>query len=102
MKPIYETDDAGIYLKVHVQPGAANTAFAGIHNERLKVRLSAKAVDGAANECLRVFLSQSLGVSKSSVTLVQGEKSREKRLFISGSAKFLGSAIDAILARSTD
>lgn len=82
MKPLYELSESGLYLLLHVQPGATNTAFAGVYNERLKVRLAAKAVDGAANECLRDFLAQFFSVSKSCVTLVQGEKSRSKRVFV--------------------
>jgi uncharacterized protein (TIGR00251 family) len=50
----------------------------------LKIRLTAPPVDGAANEALIAYLSKALGVSKSSVEIVSGHTSREKRIRISG------------------
>jgi uncharacterized protein (TIGR00251 family) len=44
----------------------------------LTVFLRAKAVDGAANKQLIQVLSKHFGVSKSSVTIVKGDKSRIK------------------------
>jgi uncharacterized protein (TIGR00251 family) len=50
----------------------------------LKIRLTAPPVDGAANEALVKFLSDTLSVSKSQVEIVSGHTSREKRLKING------------------
>jgi len=50
----------------------------------LKIRLTAPPVDGAANEALVKFLSETLSVSKSQVEIVTGHTSREKRVKISG------------------
>jgi uncharacterized protein (TIGR00251 family) len=50
----------------------------------LKIRLTAPPVDGAANEALVKFLSETLSISKSSVEIVSGHTSREKRVKISG------------------
>jgi uncharacterized protein YggU (UPF0235/DUF167 family) len=47
-------------------------------NGELVVYLHAKAVDGAANKQLTETLSKHFGVSKSSVTIVRGHKSRVK------------------------
>jgi len=54
-----------------------------------------KPVEGKANESLVQFLSKALGVSKSSIEIVAGDKSRNKRLKISGIDK---TAIDHFLA----
>ena len=42
-------------LELHVQPGAKRTEISGLHGERLKIRLAARAVEGAANEALIGF-----------------------------------------------
>ena len=48
------------------------------------IRLAAPPVDGAANEALVGFLSQTLDVPRRQITLVSGEKSRDKRVRIAG------------------
>jgi uncharacterized protein (TIGR00251 family) len=71
-----------VILELHVQPGASRTEFAGTHGERVKVRLAARAVDGRANEALIEFLAAHYKVSKSSVRITAGLKSRRKRVEI--------------------
>ena len=69
-------------LELYVQPGASRTGFDGKHGERIKVKLQARAVDGAANEALVQFLSEHYGVPKRSVRIAAGLKSRLKRVEI--------------------
>jgi hypothetical protein len=69
-------------LELHVQPGAARSEFAGMHGERIKVRLAARAIDGKANEALVEFLAAHYGVAKRNVRIVAGLKSRQKRVLI--------------------
>lgn len=69
-------------LELHVQPGAARSEFAGMHGERIKVRLAARAIDGKANEALVEFLAAHYGVAKRNVRIVAGLKSRRKRVLI--------------------
>ncbi len=71
-------------LELHVQPGAARSEFAGKHGERIKVRLTARAVDGKANAALVEFLAGYYGVPKRSVRIASGLKSRDKRVVIEG------------------
>lgn len=65
-----------------MQPGASRSEFAGMHGERVKVRLAARAVDGKANEALVEFLAEHYGVAKSRVRIAAGLKSRQKRVII--------------------
>jgi len=68
-------------LNLKVQPGAKKEAFAGLYDaQHLKVLLRSPPVDGAANENLVDFLKHALGVRKSEVSLVSGQKSRIKRV----------------------
>jgi uncharacterized protein (TIGR00251 family) len=71
-----------VTLELHVQPGAARTGFAGMHGDRMKVRLAARAVDGKANEALIEFLAAHYNVPKRNVRIVGGLKSRRKRVEI--------------------
>jgi len=71
-------------LELHVQPGAARSEFAGRYGDRIKVRLTARAVDGKANEALVAFLSDHFNVPKRSVRIISGLKSRQKRVQIDG------------------
>lgn len=74
-------------LELHVQPGARRTEFAGLHGGRVKIRLSAQAVDGKANRALVEFLAEAFGVPRSSVTIEAGAASRRKRVSITGARR---------------
>jgi len=73
-----------VILDLHVQPGAARSEFAGMHGERIKVRIAAPAVDDKANTALVEFLAAHYGVPRRSVRIVAGLKSRRKRVVIDG------------------
>lgn len=73
---------ADLILECHVQPKASSDAFAGLHEERLKIRLSAPPVDGKANAHLMTFLADAFAVGKSQVSLESGPQSRQKRVRI--------------------
>ncbi|MDH4094063.1 MAG: DUF167 domain-containing protein [Betaproteobacteria bacterium] len=69
-------------LDLYVQPGASRAGFDGTHGDRIKVKLRARAVDGAANEALVEFLAGHYGVPKRSVRIASGLRSRLKRVVI--------------------
>jgi uncharacterized protein len=73
-----------LILELHVQPGASRSEFAGRHGERIKVRITARAVHGKANEALIEFLAAHFGVPRRCVTIISGAKSRTKRVAIAG------------------
>jgi len=74
-------------LELHVQPGARRTEVAGIHGGRLKIRLAARAVEGAANAALVEFLAGALGAARSNVTIETGKASRQKRVSVRGARR---------------
>ena len=71
-------------LSVRVQPGARTDALAGIEGGVLKVRLKAPAIEGRANEALRIFLAVCFRTSKTRVEIIRGENSRLKQVRVSG------------------
>lgn len=71
-----------VIIDIHAQPGAKRSAVVGEHGERLKIAIASPPVDGKANSALITFLAKTLGVSKSSVSILSGETSRQKRLIV--------------------
>lgn len=68
----------GVALELHVVPGASFTKLGTIYDGRLKVYVSSAPENGKANlEVLR-FLAKLFGVSKSSISIIKGSKSRKK------------------------
>ncbi|MDA7088850.1 DUF167 domain-containing protein [Pseudomonas sp. SA3-5] len=78
----YRWDGEDLVLDCHLQPKASCDEFAGLHGERLKIRLTAPPVDGKANAKLLAFLADAFAVSKSQVSLESGQQSRQKRVRI--------------------
>ena len=83
MTPIEPTKD-GVRIAVRVQPRAARSEVAGLHGDRIRIRLAAPPVDGAANEALVRFLAEALGVPPRAVSIASGHASRSKTVTASG------------------
>ncbi len=75
-----------MYLDIHAQPGAKQTAYVGPHGDALKIRLAAQPEDGKANQALLRFLAQVFQVPLAQVYLCSGHSGRRKRVAITGSA----------------
>ena len=78
----FRWDGADLLLDCHLQPKASKDEFAGLHGERLKIRISAPPIDGRANAQLLAFIAKAFGVAKSQVSLDSGDSSRQKRVRI--------------------
>lgn len=84
MKTYITQKENGIVLRVYIQPGASKNSIAGEYGDplRLKVKISAPPAHGVANKELVKFLSKLLKISKSSISILRGETSRHKDLFL--------------------
>lgn len=71
-------------LKVRVIPNAKKDEFAGYREGELLLRLRAPAIEGRANKAAIEFVSGFLGVARSAVLLIRGERSRHKIFQIVG------------------
>ena len=78
----FRWDGADLLLDCHLQPKASKDEFAGLHGERLKIRISAPPIDGRADAQLLAFIAKAFGVAKSQVSLDSGDSSRQKRVRI--------------------
>jgi uncharacterized protein len=74
----------GITFKVKVQPRASRNAVLGMLGDSLKLALTSPPVEGAANSACIAFFAKLFSVGKSCVTIVSGQKSREKVIKIAG------------------
>jgi uncharacterized protein len=70
-------------LKVRAHPGASRTG-AEWDGAVLHVRIQARAIEGAANRALIQAVADALGVRRSAVRLVVGERSRNKLFEVVG------------------
>ncbi len=80
---VREVQDACL-LTVRVTPRASATGILGLASGRLRIRLQAPPVEGAANAALEGFLAKTCGVAKSSVRVERGTTGREKTVRIEG------------------
>ncbi len=76
--------DGAVVFEVRVAPRASRSRVIGVQDGALKVALTAPPVDGAANDALRKLLAKTLGVSKSDVEIVRGDRARIKLLRVKG------------------
>jgi uncharacterized protein (TIGR00251 family) len=83
-----------VVIDVRVIPRAKRNEFAGERDGALVVRLAAPPVEGSANEALVAFLAEALDLPRRNIRIVSGERSRRKRLAITGTD------IDSIKARA--
>lgn len=79
-----KTQNGEVTLMVRVQPRASRDAIEGEWQGALKVRVTAPPVEDRANDAVRRLLADALGVPIRAVTIIGGEKSRNKRVQIVG------------------
>lgn len=70
-------------LRVHVHPGAKVPGVGGAHQDRLIVRVRARAVDGQATAEVLLVVAEAFNLRPRQVTLVRGALSRDKELALS-------------------
>ena len=71
-------------LELKTIPNAPRNEIVGWLGAALKVKVHAPAVEGKANDELIDFLAGKLGVHRRNVTLLRGDKSRQKVVQIEG------------------
>lgn len=72
-------------IRVRLTPRSGKTEIQRYEDGVLHARVAAPPVDGAANTALVALLSSTLGIPKSSIRIVSGASSREKKVAVMGS-----------------
>lgn len=82
----YQWQGSDLLLRCHLQPKASSDEVAGLHGDRIKLRITAPPVDGKANAHLVQWLGKLFQVPKSRVSILQGESGRSKNILIQAPA----------------
>ena len=77
-------DGDDVLIRIKVVPGASGNEIAGVLGNRLKVRVSAPAEGGRANEAVCAVIAAALGVKPRQVSVESGHASAQKVLRVSG------------------
>ncbi|MEO6908286.1 MAG: DUF167 domain-containing protein [Abditibacteriaceae bacterium] len=73
-----------VLLSVRVQPRSRQNVLVGFRDKSLQIKVNAPPIDGAANEAVIDVLSKALRLRKSTFTVLQGAKSRDKSVKVEG------------------
>jgi uncharacterized protein (TIGR00251 family) len=71
-------------LSVRVQPRSRSDMLAGLRDGVVIVRVTAPPLDGRANDAVCQLLAGVLGVRSSCLTILRGERGRDKVIAIDG------------------
>lgn len=67
---------------MQITANAKKTEVIGVLEDALKLKLHAQPIEGKANEALIRYLADTLGVSRSAITLTHGHTNKRKLLEI--------------------
>ncbi|HUT74345.1 MAG TPA: DUF167 domain-containing protein [Armatimonadota bacterium] len=85
MRKKTESTGGPVTLRVRVRPRAAADAIeADVAAREVIVSVTAPAVEGKANRAMLAQIAEHLGVARSSLHIVSGEKSRRKAVRVHG------------------
>ena len=88
--------DGQVLIPVRVTPRAGRDAIEGVIDGRLRVRVAASPVDGAATAAVERLIAEALAAPPSSVRTIRGAASRLKIVAVTGLTR------EAIAARWPD
>jgi uncharacterized protein (TIGR00251 family) len=71
-------------IEVRLRPRGHADELLGLVDGVLRARVAAPPVDGQANKALCRLVAKRVGVAPTQVTLLRGEKSRQKLLLVQG------------------
>lgn len=84
MSSFYKENPDGIVISIRIQPRAKKIGINGTHDGALKIGVNSPPIDGRANEELTALLAELLDVPKRSISIINGELARDKKVLIAG------------------
>lgn len=78
----YHEKNGGTVLQVKVIPGARQPGVVGVLGDFLKIKITARAEKGKANDALIEYLSQRLKIARSDIHIVRGHTQPLKVVFV--------------------
>jgi hypothetical protein len=83
MTHLSQRQDNTLALHLYIQPKASRNRIAGLHNDSVKLCITAPPVDNAANKAIVVFLAKLFKIPKSAITIQSGQQGRNKLVILS-------------------
>jgi uncharacterized protein len=74
-------------ISVFVQPGSSRNKVEGIIDGTVKIKVTAPPIEGKANDACLKLLAKEIGIPKSSLYIVAGERSKRKTIAVKGYSK---------------
>jgi uncharacterized protein len=71
-------------VKIRLTPRGSKNEVLGWEGDTLRLKVAAPPVEGAANKACIELIAEKLGVKRGQVSIVSGDKSRNKVIRISG------------------
>ena len=71
-------------LSLYVQPKASRTGFQTIHDNSLKLTITAQPLEGKANKAVIAYLASFFKIAKKSIVIKSGSQSRKKLVILKG------------------
>lgn len=103
----WEADKDGIRLRLRVTPRARRNAIIGVLDTgakaggpALKISVTAPPADGKANAAVLALLAKTLGVPKSTLTVISGATGRNKLIHIPGDGPTLIAMLEALVDKA--
>jgi uncharacterized protein (TIGR00251 family) len=72
----------GLTFDIQVTPHASSAQIVGVQDRMLKIKVTARPVEGAANEACIKLLAKTLALKKSQMEIFAGAKSRKKTVLV--------------------
>ena len=79
-----ESRSGAVRFRVKVQARARRDEIAGVHDGMLRLRVTAPALEGRANQAVVALLAEQLRVPRSSIKIIAGERSPQKAVEVAG------------------
>lgn len=103
MKRPYKRLEDHLRLAIRLTPNAGRDALEGVEENAegetyLRARVTSVPEKGKANKALIALVAKTVGVPKSSISLVSGETARQKILRIDGDPEDLERRLDGLTA----
>ena len=76
--------DGTVIFDILVQPRASRARLGPVHDDRLKVAVTAPPVDGEANAAVIELLARQLGVPRGAIEIAAGQTGRRKTVRVRG------------------
>ena len=84
-----EEINGGVKLHLFIQPKSSKNEIVGIHDGKLKIKITAPPVDGKANAALVEFLSDIFEIPKRQIEITKGDTGRNKTVILMGVSRII-------------